>query len=266
MIGTRANEKLFWKSRAAGYSRPFAAETLAKTRRILKILEGMGVVFSGRRLLDIGCGTGVYALPLAARARSVYGVDSSPEMLRILRGERARRGIKNARCVRSSWAALPAASVRGKFDIALASMTMAVKNRPDLLKMEAAALENCVYIGWAGKRRNALMERVYRAHGLRYRAPRGSETILGLLRELGRGFSLRYINDGWTKELTPEETLREIEIGMRVNGKRIQKERVSEMLKKFTKKGLVRQRTVMRKAVITWRVPRELRRPARVSR
>lgn len=39
-----------------------------------------------RRLLDLGCGTGNHALPLAARGFDVVGVDRSNEMLDIARG------------------------------------------------------------------------------------------------------------------------------------------------------------------------------------
>lgn len=47
---------------------------------IERILAGHG--FAGpRRLLDLGCGTGNHALPLAQRGHSVVGVDRSPAML-----------------------------------------------------------------------------------------------------------------------------------------------------------------------------------------
>ena len=38
-----------------------------------------------RRVLDLGCGTGNHAIPLAARGYSVVGVDRSSEMLRVAR-------------------------------------------------------------------------------------------------------------------------------------------------------------------------------------
>ena len=40
---------------------------------------------SGRRVLEVGCGTGALAVALAERAR-VWAVDSSPEMLEVARG------------------------------------------------------------------------------------------------------------------------------------------------------------------------------------
>lgn len=47
---------------------------------------------AGRRVLDVGCGTGALAVDLASRGARVWGVDSSPEMLAVAR-ERAGQGV-----------------------------------------------------------------------------------------------------------------------------------------------------------------------------
>ncbi|HAN04291.1 MAG TPA: hypothetical protein DCW72_09270 [Elusimicrobia bacterium] len=251
MKGNRTNEKLYWSSRADNYPTPFDRLTAAKTRRMLALLARLGADFSGKRLLDIGCGTGVYALPLAGRAREVLGVDSSAAMLRVYRRVRREHGIANAPCVLAEWGRLPAGRVRGRFDIALASMTAAVKTRADILKMEAAAPLR-VFIGWAGVRRNALLERVYADHGVEYRAPEGAERALKILAALGRAPRTVYLRDSWAKAASVPETLREIAVSMRVNGARFDEERTRALLKQFTRGGKVRQLTRARKAVIIW--------------
>jgi SAM-dependent methyltransferase len=261
MKNTKTNEKLFWDSRARNYPLPFDRETAAKTRRILRLLARLGADFRGKRVLDIGCGTGVYALQLAGEAASTCGIDSSSAMLAVFRRERARRGIKNASCVKADWAKLPAGRVKGKYDIALASMTMAVRNKAGLRKMEGAARELCVYIGWAGIRRNSLLERVYAAHGLEYRAPQGAARVLELLGELGREPETRYLKDSWTKEASVRETLRDLEVNMRVNGTALRKAWTQALLRRRARGGKVRQLTRVRKAVIVWRPP-GARRPA----
>lgn len=48
------------------------------------------------RALDLGCGTGQLAVPLASRVGSVIGMDPEPDMLRLARQAAARRGIGNA--------------------------------------------------------------------------------------------------------------------------------------------------------------------------
>lgn len=261
MKNTPANEKLFWNARAANYPLPFDPSTLEKTGRILRLLRGLGAELDGRDILDIGCGTGVYALPLAGKAGKVLGIDSSRAMLRVFRAQARSREIKNARCLRAAWAQVPVRRIRGGFDIALASMTNAIRRKTDLLKMEAAARERCVYIGWAGVRKNDLLEEAYAHHGLKYRAPEGAERVMKALRALGRRPRVKYITDSWEKSATPAVTLRDIAVSVKVNGARLDRRWTENFLKRRAKKGMVRQVTRVRKALITWKPPKRERRP-----
>src|SRR5438874_3846615 len=49
----------------------------------------------GRRVLDVGCGTGKFVAALSERAK-VWGVDVSPEMLEVARGRAPRVRFKQA--------------------------------------------------------------------------------------------------------------------------------------------------------------------------
>lgn len=258
MKSTPKNQKLYWDSRAREYPTPFDPATAAKTRRILAALRRLGADLRGLRVLDIGCGTGVYALWLAANgAASTVGTDSSRAMLRVFERERRLRGIKNASCFAADWAKVPAEKVAGRFDAALASMTMAVKGEADLLRMESAVPGGlCVYIGWAGRRRNALMEKVYAGHGLEYKAPEGAELVLAALKRLGRRPKARYISDSWTRGDSVAGTLAAIAVNMKVNGVRLKRAWTLELLKQRARGGVVPQRTSVRKALLVWRAPR----------
>ena len=255
MKGTRENEKIFWNNRARNYPLPFDPVNLKKTDRTLQLLKLMGTSFEGRRVLDIGCGTGVYALPLAKKAKSVLGLDSSPAMLKIFRAECRNHGITNASCVLSAWATSPSSRLAGRFDISLASMTMAIKTKADLLKMENAAQERCVYIGWAGVRNNILLKKVYAKHGIKYLPPQGSEIVLKILKELGRKPAVRFIRDSWERKASQAETIRDIEVSLKVNGTKMDRAWVESQLNKLVKNGMIKQVTAIRKALITWPVP-----------
>lgn len=46
-------------------------------------------------ILEVGCGTGNYTVPVARRCKEVVAVDSSPEMLRYLQERLSRKGLTN---------------------------------------------------------------------------------------------------------------------------------------------------------------------------
>jgi SAM-dependent methyltransferase len=50
---------------------------------LVKVLEGLGL--TGKRLLDVGCGTGTSFLPMLAKGWKVTGCDISPAMLELAR-------------------------------------------------------------------------------------------------------------------------------------------------------------------------------------
>lgn len=63
--------------------RPWADRTAAEVDRALAMLGAEG----GERVLDLACGTGRHALELARRGHPVVGVDISPDLLEVARGD-----------------------------------------------------------------------------------------------------------------------------------------------------------------------------------
>jgi SAM-dependent methyltransferase len=80
-----------WDARAASWNERSMANTAAPDRAadLERIWNGLGL-FPGAHLLDAGCGSGQFALALAARGAKVTGIDLSPEMIRLAR-ENARQ-------------------------------------------------------------------------------------------------------------------------------------------------------------------------------
>ncbi|WP_327676063.1 class I SAM-dependent methyltransferase [Kitasatospora sp. NBC_00458] len=62
----------------------------------------------GDLALDLGCGTGQLALPLAAHVRTVIGMDPEPDMLRRARAAAERDGVRNALWLLGTDADVPA--------------------------------------------------------------------------------------------------------------------------------------------------------------
>lgn len=89
-----------WDGRAADYGRPQAPGSGGGyVQDFIARLDLRGV----RSVLDIGCGPGTLALPLAARVEQVTALDYSEGMLQQLQ-ERAREaGLSNIRALHRAW-------------------------------------------------------------------------------------------------------------------------------------------------------------------
>ena len=253
MHATEYNKKIYWDSRAASYPRPFEPSIIRKTRKRLKELRDAGIVFRNKDFLDIGCGSGIYSLALHRQCRTVTGIDSSAAMLDNFRTETAAHHILNASCIEASWGSMKESEIYKKFDIVLASMTAAVQTCDEVLKMEKAAREWCVYIGWAGERRNALLEAVYEHHGVKYLPPPGAENIISVLDKAGRLYDIKFLYDAWFKVKTVKDTLSDLAVNIKVNDAVFDEPWTRSFLEEKARGGLVRQKTRVRKAVIIWK-------------
>jgi len=68
------------------YDRGMRLLSLGRMERLYREIAD-AVAAPGRRILDIGCGTGGIALACAARGARVVGIDSNPEMLEVARSK-----------------------------------------------------------------------------------------------------------------------------------------------------------------------------------
>lgn len=93
-------------------------------------------------ILDVGCGPGTLAVPLAKRVREVIAIDFSRKMLGELEAYAAREGVSNIKTVyigwEDDWSSLP------QVDIVVASRSMEVPDMDAALrKMSAHAKKGC---------------------------------------------------------------------------------------------------------------------------
>lgn len=105
-------------------------------------------------LLDIGCGSGTYALPFAGRVRSVKGVDVSPEMIRLARSKAEETGASNADFSVVDWDSADVSRL-GRFNLTFAHMTPAVHDGSTFAKMLSVSSGWCFLAGYIARESRA---------------------------------------------------------------------------------------------------------------
>ena len=138
-----ARSRADWDRRAGPRSRREKGSDYARGFLARLDLDGVQTV------LDIGCGSGNLALPLARRVRRVHALDFSSEMLRLLRAAARAEGVRTItthhRAWADDWARVPRA------DLVLCSRALDTDDlRGALEKMTAHARRRCCLTLHAG--------------------------------------------------------------------------------------------------------------------
>lgn len=243
----------FWEMKARKYPLPFAPDNLAKTRAMIALAEGHGVCPDGAAILDIGCGTGTYALPLAQRAKHVTAVDASATMLTQLQAEAERARISNVATILASWQA--AEIVPRQWDIVWAAMTPAVRGKEALEKMIRASRAWCVFIGWGRKRSNPLLEEAFRLHQTAFAPGRWLEAISDQLAASAIPYTLDYVDTSWEWRGSLEEAVEDISGHIRMHQGSPDNQRIRELLARHTDTdNMIRHTTFVEQGVLIWHV------------
>ncbi len=123
----KASRRKLWDRRACEFNRKVAkfvtAENRDKEDYISKVLARIEIK-PGWTVLDIGCGPGSLAIPLAKKARSVTALDISSEMLKYLKENAAAAGVDNIKSIHSSWEDALSGEKVGKHDVVVASRSL----------------------------------------------------------------------------------------------------------------------------------------------
>lgn len=100
------------------YALGYRWNTDAECQFIEACLKAYGPA-GGKRLLDLGCGSGRHLIPLARKGYELTGVDLCPEMIAYVQRQAARGGLGN---VRASVGDLRRLAIEGAFDAAYCFM------------------------------------------------------------------------------------------------------------------------------------------------
>ncbi|EPA1554760.1 class I SAM-dependent methyltransferase [Campylobacter lari] len=113
----------------------------------------------GKSVVDIGCGSGVWTLHLAQKAKDVLGVDSSSAMLEILQDDAKTHAISNIKTLNLDFENFYKDNKK-KFDIAFLSMSPALQNEKDYQIFLNLASKK-VYLGWASRRKSSFLDPIF---------------------------------------------------------------------------------------------------------
>lgn len=238
-----------WDKKAEDYSR-YTDDENSFEANVLKTIKDLHVDFKNKKVLDIGCGTGVYTLRIAKDALYVDGLDSSQEMLKLLNEDAKTLNITNITTYLSTWDAykLP----KEIYDIAICTMSPALKNSEDFQKMNDSSKIR-IYLGWAGKRESQILQELFEAHGEIYSSPNGSKSLKDWLTVNNHFYQVIPFDENKVRTREFSKAIKNFKWHLEIRGIKPDEKLIKNILKKFSNEnGEVKETTINHMNLIIW--------------
>ena len=132
-----------WEEASANYNGENYAMMIGN---IIDSMVESGILREGDTVLDIGCSTGLFSIPIAGIATRVVCMDGSDGMLERLKEQCREQDVSNIETVGSSWEVF---DTDERFDLVFSSLCPALNNPASILRMASYSKRGCAYISSA---------------------------------------------------------------------------------------------------------------------
>lgn len=144
-------DKHYWNFRAKDYNESASnrLEPLQEKLSMIQSFREQGMLNAESKVLDLGCGPGLFTREFAKQVGSVVALDISEEMLRYAKQNNAE--FSNVTLINQDWTSEDIETEENVYDFVFANMAPAIYNEETLLRMIAACKRGgyCYYSHFA---------------------------------------------------------------------------------------------------------------------
>lgn len=230
----------FWDNMAKNYPRYDDLSMQRDVKQVLEWAKSKGVCFDKKTILDIGCGTGTFAIPLALKGAHVTAIDLSDGMLSALKEDANTLHVSSQiKIHKSKWDDF---EVTKTYDIVLASMSPAISSELLIDKMMDATHGIGLYVGWGSYKTNAFVDLLMLSHKIPEKTGGGCikvEQFMKYLESKKIAFEHSYFTTFWSDTYTYDEAFEYALQQLQRKEITPDKTVIDTLIKDFTQDGVV---------------------------
>ena len=199
----------FWDDMAKTYPRYDDVDIKRDVEFVLNWCKEQGVDFSGKTILDVGCGTWAMAIPLDQLGAVVTAGDTSNAMLEALQEDAKSVGVE-VKTIKSDGDSFESGE---RFDIVLAYITLAGKSIEAIEKLINYSKSLCIYVGWGAYKKNNLFIEILEAHKAEPKKGGGCIKVPNFIEMVAqKGYTCKsgFFQTQWDKKMSFEDALSHI--------------------------------------------------------
>jgi len=251
----------FWDNASKNYDRVDIERAKKQIRETLSLFRSNGFLFKDMRVLDIGCGTGRLAFALAQAGADVTALDFSRGMLDSFEKNCPDDLRQRIHPVHADWDSLDITEFKWarSFDLVTAYMTPAIRRPDSFLKMMEVSCGACSLKGWAGKRRNLVLEKLWEHLMGAEMKDRPPDIIFefNLLYAMGYFPSITFDEVTWERDVTVEDTVihyLDYFSGVSDESEDVLKRKISAFIESLSENGIIKEKSVGNTGTLFWKV------------
>jgi len=195
-----------WDKMALTYPRYDDVAMQNDVYHVLQWCEQQGVNFSEKTILDIGCGTGTVAIPLAKKGASITALDISDGMLGVLNEYMKVLGLEpSIRLCQGDWKVY---TPRQTYDIVMASLSPAISSEAAIEKMLNVTHDTGIYVGWGAYKKNLFLDMLAHSHNIPDKTSTGCikvKQFIEVLEQKNVPCQTHFFKTEWEDIFLPEE-------------------------------------------------------------
>lgn len=220
-----------WDEKSENYPK-FSGNLSEFGKRVFKILNRENFDFKGKTLIDIGAGTGIYALYFAKFCQNVVATDISSKMLEILKTSAKEYEISNITPILGDFSKL---DFTQNFDFAFLSMSPALQNEIDFIKFIKIAKFH-IYLNWQKPRKSSLLSPFYQNQN---RVSQNTQNFINFLEKNKINYKSEILSENFSRKRAINEALQNAKWHLKINGINLSEAEILTELKKQEKGGFI---------------------------